>query len=271
MPAANLVIIDDQATFGGVWSEEKIYPSLYAQIKYGLFEYSFYPMKREGITRDGYISGDTIHTYLNDFAWDHDLVRRARLRTTVNKVSRTASGGWRLEPEGKPAIECPKLIYASGATSHPVIPGWPKSNFNVPVIHSCETGTHLEPLRHIQSATVVGGAKSSYDTVFLLLKAGKKVDWIIRDDGSGPLALMPPTLLGIVNTMDVVTTRMVGMLGSSIMATEGSGYRFFQKTVVGRSIAKTVWQTINLIAERHAGYAKSPNAQKLRPLPHGNG
>ncbi|RYO85820.1 hypothetical protein DL766_008131 [Monosporascus sp. MC13-8B] len=196
------------ASIGGVWSAEKVYPTLYAQIKHGLFEYSFYPMRHEGITEDGYISGDAIHTYLNDFASDCDLLRRTRLRTTVTNVSRSASGGWRLEIAEKSPIECAKLIYASGATSHPVVSVWPKTNFNSPIIHSSEIGTHLTSFDNIHTVTVVGGAKSAYDTVFLLLKAGKKVHWVIRKNGSGPLAIMPPTLLGLANTMDVVTTRI---------------------------------------------------------------
>lgn len=266
-----MVLLDDQASIGGVWNDEKIYPSLFAQIKYGLFEYSFYPMRREGITSDGYISGKTINEYLNEFARDYNLVRRTRLRTKIVKVDRLPGGGWRLGIAGKPEIESAKLIYASGATSHPVIPSWPQSNFLSPVIHSSETGTHLEALDKIQTATVVGAAKSAYDTVFLLLKAGKKVNWVIREDGSGPLAIMPPTILGIINTMDAVATRMVAVLGASIMSTKGPGYRFFQKTTLGRTLAKTFWTSLTWIAETHAGYAKSPNAQKLRPLPHGNG
>lgn len=58
---------------------------------------------------------------------------------------------------------------------------------------------------------------------------------------------------------------------ASIMNTKGTGYRFFQKTRFGRTLAKTFWRTVTMIAEMHAGYSKSPNAKKLRPLPHGNG
>ncbi|KAI1734291.1 cofactor FMO1 FAD enzyme [Xylaria scruposa] len=271
VPSAKLVILDEQATIGGVWSAEKIYPSLYAQINHGLFEYSFYPMRHEGITQDGYISGETIHAYLNDFAWDFDLTRRVRLQTTVTSVHRMSTGGWRLEIKGQVPIQCAKLIYASGATSHPVVPSWHTNNFDSAIIHSCETGAHLNAIHDIQSATVVGGAKSSYDTVFLLLNAGKKVNWIIRDDGSGPLALMPPTLFGVVNTMDVVTTRFMALMGASIMSTDGACHQFIQRTMIGRFIAWVFWLAVNWIAERHAGYHKSENSMKLRPMPHGNG
>lgn len=278
-PDANLVLVDEQASIGGVWSAEKIYPSLFAQIKYGLFEYSFYPMRREGITADGYISGETINTYLNEFARDYHLVERTRLRTRVTKVERipdttsSSTGGWRLSLDGgKPAIECEHLIYASGATSHPVMPSWPKScDFKTPIIHSAEVGTHLGALKNIRRATVVGGAKSAYDTVFMLLADGIKVDWIIRADGTGPLAIMPPTIFGLVNSMDVISTKAVAMLGSSIMHTRGPVYRFLQKTRLGRAVGRAFWKTVTKIAEFHASYAKSANAAKLRPLPHGNG
>ncbi|KAL7942031.1 cofactor FMO1 FAD enzyme [Trichoderma barbatum] len=270
-PTTNLVIIDEQSSFGGVWATDKLYPGLYAQIKHGLFEYSFYPMKHEGITDDGYVSGETIHNYLTDFAQDYDLIRRTRLRTRVTQVIRLPSGGWRLEIEDKAPIECEKLIYASGATSHPVVPAWPRNNFNSPVIHSSEMGVHLEALGKIKSATVIGGAKSAYDTVFFLLNAGKKVNWIIRDDGSGPLAIMPPTLLGLRNTMDVVTTRFMALMGMSIMSTDGAGHQFFQRTALGRGFVYVFWLIVNYIADRHSGYSKSDNARKLRPGPEGNG
>lgn len=239
-------------------------------MKIGLFEYSFYPMRHEGITENGYISGETIHHYLNDFAWDYDLVRRTRLDTTVTNVSRIA-GGWRLEIAGKDPIECTKVIYASGATSHAVIPKWPNSGFTSPIMHSVDTGKHLETLRSVKTATIIGGAKSAYDTAFMLLKAGIKVHWIIRPDGSGPLALMPPTLLGCLNTGDVVTTRAMSMMGASIMDTDGFGHQFFQRTTLGKFAAKSFWQVADYLAANHAGYSKSENLEKLRPEPHGNG
>lgn len=227
-------------------------------------------MRREGITPHGYIAGDTIHRYLSEFAQEYDLVRRIRQQNKVTYVQRTSSGGWRLEIEGKAPIECAKLIYASGATSHPVIPSWPQSNFTTPIIHSSEVGVHLDALAKIKRATVVGAAKSAYDTVFLLLDAGVQVNWIIREDGSGPLAIMPPTI-GVLNTMDAVATKLVGHMGSSILRTKGAAYQFFNRTWVGQTIAKVFWKSLTMIAAVHAGYNKSPNAGKLKPLPVGNG
>ncbi len=278
-----MLILDDQASIGGVWSAAKIYPSLFAQIKIGQFEYSFYPMRRENITDDGYIGASTIHDYLNDFARHFDLVRRTRLNTRVSKVERTADGQWQLEIESKPVggsgdvpsqlrrIETARLIYATGATSHPVMPSWPQSpNFSAPTIHSSDIGLHLDELSKVGHATVVGAAKSAYDIVFLLLQKGIKVDWIIRENGSGPLAIMPPRI-GLLNTLDVAATGLVGALSATIMCTSGPGYHFFHRTWVGRTIGTGFWRWLTAFAAGHAGYDKSPDAQKLKPVPVGNG
>ncbi|KAH7319612.1 cofactor FMO1 FAD enzyme, partial [Stachybotrys elegans] len=270
-PEAKLLIIDNHATIGGTWAKERLYPSLFAQSKLGLFEYSFYPMRNEGITKDGYISCKTIHTYLNDFAEDFNLINRTRLLTHVANVERTEQGGWKLNLVDKPAVETAKLIWASGQSSDPVMPKYPTSNFNAPIIHSADTGKHLGAIDKIQSATVVGAAKSAFDTVFLLLNAGKKVHWIIRDDGSGPLAMMPPTIFGIFNSVDIISTRFSGLFGASIMNTKGIGYQFFHKTRLGRTISKGWWKAVHYISTYSCGYSKSPDADRLRPLGNGNG
>jgi dimethylaniline monooxygenase (N-oxide forming) len=274
-PDADVVLIDDGPSIGGSWRKERIYPNLYAQVKYGQFEYSFERMRREGISGDGYISGETINRYLLDFADKYDLVRRSRLGITVASITRLPTeDGWRLElGGGKRPIECRKLIYATGPTSHAISPKWPTRNFDVPVIHSSETGVHLDELAEskVKEAVVVGGAKSAFDTVFLLLKQGKKVHWVIRKDGSGAVALMPPTIFGLVNTIDVMATRFFATFGASIMNTKGLGYRLVHRTALGRACHKAFWRTTNWIAEEHAGYKRTENAYKLRALPHGEG
>ncbi|KAL8757681.1 MAG: hypothetical protein Q9184_004142 [Pyrenodesmia sp. 2 TL-2023] len=269
-PDTKLLILDDCRSIGGVWSKEKIYPNLYAQIGHGLFEYSFRPMQKEGLTEDRYISGETVHRYLSDFARDNDLVRRTRLETRVEHVEKSATGAWRIDVDHGPPIVCQKLIYASGATSSPVVPHWPRESFDRPIIHSSETGTSMEELKGTDRATVVGAAKSSYDTVYLLLAAGKKVDWIIREDGSGPLAIAPPRYFGF-NCVDFISTRATASFSPNIMNTTGLWYKFLQKTTVGMLITMFFWRVATWLAERHAGYAKSENASKLRPLPEGYG
>lgn len=232
-------------------------------------------MRDEGITTDGYISCKTIHTYLCEFAEDFDLTCRARLQSSVQNVQRIPGGnGWTLDVVGaKPGtIQCDKLIWAAGAISEPVVPSYPKSTtFTAPILHSGDLGKHLDAIEKVQSVTVVGGGKSAFDTVFLLLEAGKRVNWVIRDGGSGPLSMMPPKILGIFNSMEVVSTRFLQMFGASIMHTNGAGYQFIHKTRLGRAVADVWWKTVNHIAVWANGYNNSPNADKLRPVSRDNG
>lgn len=230
-------------------------------------------MKKEGVSPDGYIPGTTVHEYLVNFAKDYDLTCRTRLKTTVSRVTRALEGrGWTLEISGGQNINCDKLIYATGPTSSAIVPSWPQEGFVSPIIHSQQLGVHLDHIQNnVQRATVVGAAKSSYDTVFMLLKAGKKVDWIMRDSPSGPLSISAPTFIGLWNTVDHVSTRMAASFSPSIMNTSGFWYSFLQRTMVGRALTKVYWRTSTYLSAAHAGYSKSEDAEKLRPKPYGYG
>ncbi|RYP20501.1 hypothetical protein DL765_002746 [Monosporascus sp. GIB2] len=270
-PDTDLLIVDNERSIGGVWCKERLYPHLYAQVSHPLFEYSFYDMPKEGITRDGFLSGRTINKYLTDFAHDFNLVERIKLETMVTQVERSSSGGWILSFGEGPDLECDKLIWAVGPGSSAVLPPWPRKGFNKPVIHSSETGANLTEIDRVSRATVVGAAKSSLDTVYLLLRAGKKVDWIIRDEGAGPIAMGPPTILGIWNTVDMFSTRAMASFSPSIMNISGFWYRAIHRTWPGRLLAKGFWRVANFLADYAAGYSSDENFSKLRPTPYGYG
>ncbi|RMD42203.1 hypothetical protein DV735_g2934, partial [Chaetothyriales sp. CBS 134920] len=269
-PNTSLRIIDASRTVGGVWSKEKVYEDLYAQIAHPLFEYSFYRMPAEGLSPDGFISGEsssrsfhletghadeflgrTIHKYLTDFARDFDLNRRIQLETSVTKVERTYSGGWSLDVDNGPSLTCDKLIWAVGGTSSPIIPRWEQKNFRSPIVHSSQIGNDIAAIEKIKTAVVVGAAKSGLDTVYMLLKAGKKVDWLIREGGAGPLAMAAPSFFGIWNVIDVIATRSVAAFSPSIMNTTGLWYNAINQTAIG--------------------YSANENFEKLRPEPRGFG
>lgn len=234
-------------------------------------------MKKEGLTRDRYISGETIHNYLNSFAHDFGLVDKIQLDTKVTKVERLPGGsaGWRLSTTAQkvPIIETAKLIVASGVTSEPYVPNFSRLRFTKPIIHSSELGRRLKDIgsEKVNRVVVLGAAKSAYDTVFMLLKSGKKVDWIIREDGTGPLAIAPPKLLGLFNSVDLMATRILGSLSPAILQTEGFWYYFLQRNSVGRAFTKLFWRNLSRVAEIHAGYSKSENVGKLEPVPTGFG
>ncbi|KAJ2992429.1 hypothetical protein NUW58_g2172 [Xylaria curta] len=272
-PETNLLIVDDSKTVGGVWSKERIYPSLFAQISHPLFEYSFFPMPKDNVSPDGFVSGATIHQYLEDFATTFGLRSRIRLETRVTNIKRGPEGqGWVLELRDQEPLVCDKLIYASGANSSPIVPKWPRENFEKPVIHSLEIGTNLDYLdNNIQHATVVGRSKSSYDAVYMLLKSGKKVDWIMRDGASGPFSLYAPTFMGLWNIADHISTRFASSFSPCIMNTEGKLYYFLQRTMAGRALTDVYWRVATLLSSSYAGYSKSENSERLRPKPEGDG
>ncbi|KAK6859159.1 cofactor FMO1 FAD enzyme [Apiospora arundinis] len=270
-PETDLLIVDDGQSIGGVWCKERLYPDLYAQVSHPLFEYSFYEMPKKGTSKDGYIPGYVIHEYLNNFARDFDLVPLIQLETTVVSVDRATSGGWILHLAGGQTLECEKLIWAIGTASHPITPRWESSTFTSPVIHSAHTGTQLEQIASSKRVTVVGGAKSAFDTVYMLLKEKKTVDWVIREDGGGTLAMVPPTLFGIWNMVDVVSTRAVASMSASIMNTSGFWYNAIHRTQPGRLAMRCFWRFLTYISDQEAGYQKNENFQKLRPTPQGYG
>ncbi|RBR21454.1 hypothetical protein FVER53590_01737 [Fusarium verticillioides] len=272
-PETNLLILDDGKTVGGVWSKERIYPSLFAQISHPLFEYSFYPMSEEDVSPDGFVSGKTIQKYLESFAKDHNLMSRMRLNTRVENVKRGPdSDGWVLDLKEKESLACRKLIYATGANSSPIIPQWPRKDFEKPVIHSLELGKYQDYIRDsVKNTVVVGRSKSSYDAVYHLLCAGKTVDWVMRDGESGPFSIYAPTFMGLWNIADHISTRFASSLSPCIMSTSGMCYNFFQRNALGRLLTNMYWRTANYISVSHADYWRTANAEKLRPRPYSDG
>ena len=216
-------------------------------------------------------TGYTINKYLTSFARDFKLEELVTFESTVTEVDQTLSGAWILTLATGYQIECTKLIWAVGPGSSPVRPTWPKDNFSSPVIHSSDTGKNLGLISQAKSVTVVGAAKSAFDTAYFLTKAGKEVDWIIREDGGGPIAMGPPTLLGIWNTVDGLSTRSMAMFSPSIMNTSGFWYKAIHRTPIGRMVAGAYWRTANFLADYAAGYDANDDFKALQPTPRGSG
>ena len=235
-------------------------------------------MKAKGLTPDRYISGYTINEYLHEFSENNNLIGAIRLQTKVQSIKKqgTKASNWLLTVENsgqESLIETTKLIVACGPVSSPYLPDIPRSAFTKPVIHSAQIGTSMSDFKlpSVQRVVVLGAAKSAYDIVFLMLKQGKKVDWVVRADGTGPLPIMPPRLFGFLNTVDVMSTRAFALLSPAIQQTEGLGYYVLQRSWAGRQFTKLVWRMVTYLAEHHAEYSRNDNFRKLRPVPHGYG
>jgi hypothetical protein len=147
-----------------------------------------------------FISGQTIHNYLVSFAEDHDLVRPIRLWTRVTQVRKNANHqGWIVETQsGERLIECNKLIYAMEANSSPIRPEMATREFQQarhPLPRHCHQSVPDQERRNLASHCG-GSLKPSYDNVYELLKAEKKIDWIIRPSASGAFPIFVPTFMG---------------------------------------------------------------------------
>ncbi|KAF9890415.1 hypothetical protein FE257_006083 [Aspergillus nanangensis] len=272
-PSTNLLIIDDGSSIGGVWSRENIYPDLFAQASHGGFEYSCYPMPKVGITTDGFIPGTTVNAYFTSFARDHDLLRRLRLETRITYVDRAAKPpGWILSTAEKTEIHCFKLIWASGNSASPILPSLPSDGvFTPPVIHSRHIGEYMDHIdsEHIRNVLVVGGGKSAMDVAYLLSKAHKKIHWILREAGSGPMAIAVPKV-GFWNIVDYLGTRLASSFSPSVMGTPTLWDYFLQRTWLGMMMITLYWRIGTAICDHHAGYGLNPDLQKLRPIPSGS-
>jgi dimethylaniline monooxygenase (N-oxide forming) len=262
-----MLLIDSDSTVGGVWSKDRLYPNLVAQVNLGLFNYTDTPMSASGVNEKKQVSGRMIHDYLQKYAEDHDLIRRIRFNTHVARVERS-SRGWRLFfKDSTDIVDTEKLLVATGVTSIPNMPVYTPKEVSVPVIHSRDLGQAFPELQKSDNkhVIVVGAAKSAYDAVYLLLSMGKKVTWIIRPHGAGPLAILPSELLGFWTSIGVASTRLMTGLSPSILNTKGPLYYFFQRSPLGRLLTGFFWDAVAYLSDLHAGYHKKDHVAMLRP------
>ncbi|KAJ9326843.1 hypothetical protein DTO027B5_4669 [Paecilomyces variotii] len=270
-PNANLIIIDSDSTVGGVWSEDRLYPNLVAQVNLGLFNYTDTPMPADGVNKEGQVTGRMIHNYLQRYAEDHDLLRRVRFNTFVEKVERrpqNSGAGWRLHfHQTTDMVDTAKLLVATGVTSIPNMPSYRADDVSIPVIHSKNLGASFKGLQNsgVKRVIVVGSAKSAYDAVYLLLKMGKQVTWVIRPGGAGPLAILPSKLLGFWSSIGVASTRLMTGLSPSIFNTQGLLYSLLQGNPLGRRITSLFWDVVTFLSDLHAGYHLGGHVANLRP------
>lgn len=233
-----------------------------------LFNYSDTPMPPNGGNpKDPKVTGDMIHNYMQKYAEDHDLLRRIRFNTFVTDAKQTA-GGWRLSlGDSEEVIETEKLLVATGVTSIPVMPDLDVAGSSIPIIHSRDLGRYYLELGNeaVKEVVVVGAAKSAYDAVYLLLKMGKKVTWAIRQEGAGPLAILPFRVLNVVNSIAFASTRLMTHLSPSILNTRGPCYKLLQRTPVGRWCVGRFWDFLDYVSGVHAGYGDGDHVAKLKP------
>lgn len=145
--------------------------------------------------------------YLEKYVDSHvyngrSLQSRIRLNAEVRMVEKVGSG-WILQVDGvvPQSLRCIKLAVASGLTSSPNMPNFPRSHdWMAPILHRRDFGVQSKAVLAASSAykniTVLGGGKSAADMIYASIKAGKSVNWIVRKTGEGPGIFMNPAANG---------------------------------------------------------------------------
>ncbi|KAK3299660.1 flavin-binding monooxygenase-like family protein [Chaetomium fimeti] len=267
-PDTKLAIFDKYDSVGGTWNRERIYPNLVAQVEFGYFNYPSTPMPRDGKTDNGLVAGDMICRYLERYAEESGLKPYLRHNSWVSSVERHPSGhGWVLSVNGR-RVEAEKLVCATGVTTQTNSPDFQVLDGSVPVKHVVDLAKAVpsfsDPSKKREHFVLVGAAKSAYDAAYLLCSLGKKVTWIIRENGSGPMPIMPAKMLGR-NTITMSTSRLMSNLSPSLMTTDSPAGAFFHRTWLGRFLTRSAWGYISNLADKAAGFGGGA-ASKTTPL-----
>ncbi|KAF2727507.1 FAD/NAD(P)-binding domain-containing protein [Polyplosphaeria fusca] len=281
-PTADITILDDDDSVGGVWSVSRIYPGLLADSPRGLFEYSDLSMLDEdSVSLDrpekfGLIRGEEVHNYLHAYALKRDLLRRIRFRSRVIEAERLRHGankaaGWRLTLSTGETLDCDKLVVASGLYSAPHVPDIQGLDaFAGLSMHSKLLGKQHHRLASpdIKSVFVVGGCKSATETVNLCLALPNKpqIHWIVRGNEYGvPILYNDPTLP--ISILSANNTRILSAFSPSIFDTESWFHQFFHsgRWWLGNWLYSKFWSLVAWSLMRDAEYDKSEQGRMIKP------
>ena len=261
-----------------MWAKENVYPGLKTNNLRGGVEFSDLPMDDSFVPSGSHIPGEVMHDYLNRYAEKWDILRRIDFETYVEAVSRLdgEESGWNVrvrKADGtEQDLQTRKLIVASGITNRPHRPDLPgPTDFECPIVHSAELGKQAQTVtsKSVENVAVLGGAKSAYDAVYLAATAGKKVHWIIRTSGKGPVWVFPPyTQLGPINAWrERLPVRRFIACFSPWLWEDGMGWlrNFLHHTWLGKKVAKAFWGDIHHATLRDCQYAKHKELNILEP------
>ncbi|EPS29315.1 hypothetical protein PDE_04264 [Penicillium oxalicum 114-2] len=130
-----LLVLDSASDIGGTWAKERLYPNLFSQNSYGMYEFSDLPLSevtpedRDGVGRQ-FIAGWKINRYLRRWCEKWRLKKHIRLNWRVKHIRRLDSREWELNvvistdsaEMRQVTVICDKLILATGLTSVPNLP-----------------------------------------------------------------------------------------------------------------------------------------------------
>ncbi|KAB8295900.1 hypothetical protein EYC80_008721 [Monilinia laxa] len=238
-PEANIIVLANDETIGGVWANERLYSGLKTNNILGALEYSEFPMTTEkyGVKPGEYIPGSVVHQYLEDFAKEYNVYDKIR------------------------------FVSLTSEAFVPPLPG--VENFAAPLFHAKEFPKHLDTLETAKSVCVFGGAKSSYDMAYAYASKGIHVDWIIRESGHGPgwmsESYATPLKIWIEK---LVNTRILTWFSPCIYG-HYDGYgairSWLHGSAAGRWFVDKYWENSNAEIKMVNNYDGHPETAKLKP------
>ncbi|KAL8779505.1 MAG: hypothetical protein Q9213_006917 [Squamulea squamosa] len=252
-PNCKLILLENDASVGGVWNQSRVFDTFYTQSPFGTWEYSDMPMPQppEEDMFNGVFKAKYTSQYLEDYIDRHmymgqTIRQRIKFNFGVQRITK-GNGGWIIsgrDPSGQAVLQSSKLIIASGLTSVPNMPNLPgHERFHNPILHQKDFGqSAILSTSDLENITVLGGAKSAADLVYDCVQAGKRVTWIIRKTGTGPgffvsaESRVSPRTIYALSTARIITT-----LSPSLFNADSWWNRFLQRTRMGRKQLAKFW------------------------------
>ena len=261
---------------------------MYSQSPLGMVEFSDMPMKPTPQQYKNYVPADHVHEYLASYTATHiyngkSIKDRIHLDTRVVSIQKlhsplngagSSSGGrgstWAVSTDCGQTMTCSKLMIATGITSRPYIPFFNTLDFTPPILHTKDLArlapTFMES-EGVRNVVVIGGSKSAFDAVHMFISAGKRVDWVIRDKGSGRVGMGAAERAPVYyeNSHQILSTRLMSKMSPCIFQPPDGWMRFFHQTKMGRWVTDTVWNTMQSAWLKAATYDRNSDTSSLRP------
>ncbi|KAK7742160.1 hypothetical protein SLS53_004746 [Cytospora paraplurivora] len=265
-PEQSVMILDQNATLGGTWVKERLYPGLKTNNLVGPYQYPYFPLVPEkfGIEKGQHIPGQVIHDYLVRYADKFGIADKIRYSVRVVSAKHHDDGGWTLTAvaEGETAsFTTARLVVATGLTSEAFLPKFEgEEAFGVPPFHSKEFLRYKDTLDTAESVTIFGGAKSAWDAV--------RADRIEESD-HGLIWQSPPYVTPLKKWLEkLVNTRLLTWFSPCIWG-YADGYtrirRVLNRTALGRTIMRAFWWVLGNDVITLNQYDKHPETLKLKP------
>ncbi|KAK1145866.1 hypothetical protein N8T08_003812 [Aspergillus melleus] len=296
-PNARIQLLESASSIGGVWAKHRLYAGLKSNNMRGTYEFSDFPMDEEtfGVKDGEHIPGAVVQRYMEAFLERFNLWGMVRLGVKVESVrvdeEENGNGdGWVLETatvesdtataspanataedevQDKQTIHARKLIVCTGITSQPYLPTYAgQDSYAAPLLHCRDLPLHQDQIFHPNSrVTVFGGTKSAWDAVYAAASAGARVDWIIRENGHGPVWMAPPYVTPLKKWLEkLVTTRLLTWFSPCIWGPANTGVRrLLHGTWLGRKIVDAFWFILGDDVVKLNRYDAHPETRKLKP------